>query len=91
MFPLKRDENLEASLQAYIDYLVGDACEKLRSPSIGPAKYPTIWNGGPQITVMDGPFVGERILHDLEYKDTWKTVNEEGPSFVQLRKAIGCD
>ncbi|WP_415407917.1 hypothetical protein ACLHDG_05130 [Sulfurovum sp. CS9] len=84
---LERAEDLKAALKAKEQALLaGDLCDKLQ-PSPYPPKYPAIWNNGPIVTRVDGPFVDMSEFSDRKLKDTWKTVDTDGPSLEGLRKS----
>jgi hypothetical protein len=89
---LKRGDDLKAKLQAYHERLVGDVCEIITPPGmVSKDTPPQIWDAGPKITVVEGPYTDGKQLEGRELKDTWQTVRENGPSLGKLREGAGCE
>ena len=90
-FRLNRDQDLKTLLLEKLAGYDRDICE-IGIPAIpGLHKSPVIWNTGPQISVVDGPFIGRSDAGNREMKDTWKFSDQDGPSLSEIKKEAGCD
>jgi hypothetical protein len=92
VFVLKRGDDLQTQLQAYHDRLLGNVCEIITPPgTIAKDTPPQIWDTGPLITVVEGPYSDAEQLAQREFMETWKTKREDGPSLGRLREDAGCE
>ena len=83
---LKRDDDPRAKLQELQAHYLGDDCKKEIPAIPGLGKRPVFWSNGPQLTVMDGPQLGDAPVFTHKREDTWHMVSDKGPSFGKLRE-----
>ncbi len=91
IFELRRDDDLQGALSAYLASSIPDVCE-IKNPGgfIEKRARPTIWNAGPQLTVMCGPFFDRAHIDEGMVNNLWKDLRDDAPHLGELRKRAGC-
>jgi len=88
---LERDQDPQKWLEAILAGYDHDICEIVNPRGfIRTNEPPQIWNAGPKITVLDGPFLSEWEAKKAADLNTWQSSSSKGPSLGKLKKAAGC-
>ena len=91
IFELKRGQDLEGALSAYMASMIPDICE-IKNPGgfIEPKARPTVWNSGPKLTVVCGPFFDRVNIDKDMINNLWKDLRHDAPHLGELKKKAGC-
>ncbi|WP_269580767.1 hypothetical protein [Roseibium sp. Sym1] len=92
VFELKRDEDLQGKLGTYLSSIMFDVCE-IRNPGgmIAKNARPGIWNAGPQLSVVCGPFFDTVHIDKSMIFSQWKNLRDDAPSLGELKERAGCE
>ncbi|WP_417676824.1 hypothetical protein [Roseibium sp.] len=92
VFEVKRDEDLKSKLTTYLSTIIPDICA-MKNPGgmISKQARPAIWNAGPQLTVVCGPFFDPKNIDKSMVHADWQDFRDDAPHLGELRKRAGCD